>query len=120
MGSGRVLCVIFAGVEGSLRNRVHIVSTALGRSECFGRLTRAAKIGRSAQLVREVADVAEVSESWNCHLPHLIYATLGSDNGAEVRWVVQKLGHPELSLIQTSRRISSPIWACAYLRGRAL
>jgi hypothetical protein len=65
------------------------------------------KIGRRARLVREVADVSEVSESWNCHLPHLIYATLGSDNGAEVRWIGQQFGHPELSLIQTSRRISS-------------
>jgi integrase/recombinase XerD len=74
-----------------------IFLTTMGESLTPNRLT---------QLVREYVDAAEIGKRGACHLFRHTMATLMLENGADIRFIQEMLGHVELSTTQIYTQVS--------------
>ena len=61
---------------------------------------------RLTQLVREYVDAAQLGKRGACHLFRHTMATLMLENGADIRFIQQMLGHAELSTTQIYTQVS--------------
>jgi integrase/recombinase XerD len=61
---------------------------------------------RLTQLVREYIDAAQLGKRGSCHLFRHTMATLMLENGADIRFIQQMLGHAELSTTQIYTQVS--------------
>ncbi len=61
---------------------------------------------RLTQLVRDYIDAAEIGKRGSCHLLRHTCATLMLENGADIRFIQQLLGHAELSTTQIYTQVS--------------
>jgi len=59
---------------------------------------------RLTQMVREYVGAAEIGKTGACHLFRHTMATLMLENGADIRFIQQMLGHAELSTTQIYTR----------------
>jgi integrase/recombinase XerD len=61
---------------------------------------------RLSQLVRGYVDAADLSKTGSCHLFRHTMATLMLENGADIRYIQEMLGHAELSTTQIYTQVS--------------
>jgi len=61
---------------------------------------------RLTQLVRDYVDAAEIGKTGSCHLFRHTCATLMLENGADIRFIQQLLGHAELTTTQIYAQVS--------------
>ena len=61
---------------------------------------------RLTQLVRNYVDAAEIGKKGSCHLFRHAMATLMHENGADIRFIQQMLGHARLDTTQIYTHIS--------------
>jgi len=61
---------------------------------------------RLTQMVREYVDAAQLGKRGACHLFRHTMATLMLENGADIRFIQQMLGHAELSTTQIYTQVS--------------
>jgi integrase/recombinase XerD len=61
---------------------------------------------RLTQLVREYVDAAEIGKTGSCHLFRHTCATLMLENGADIRFIQQLLGHEKLETTQIYAQVS--------------
>ncbi len=61
---------------------------------------------RLTQLVRNYVDAAEIGKRSACHLFRHTMATIMLENGADIRFIQEMLGHAELSTTQIYTQVS--------------
>jgi integrase/recombinase XerD len=61
---------------------------------------------RLTQLVRDYVNAAEIGKKGSCHLFRHTCATLMHENGADIRFIQQLLGHADLSTTQIYTQVA--------------
>ena len=61
---------------------------------------------RLTQLVRDYVNAAEIGKKGSCHLFRCTCATLMHENGADIRFIQQLLGHADLSTTQIYTQVA--------------
>jgi integrase/recombinase XerD len=61
---------------------------------------------RLTQLVRNYVDAAQIGKRGACHLFRHTMATIMLENGADIRFIQEMLGHAELSTTQIYTQVS--------------